>query len=67
MQFVMSEIRYKQKNEEGCVIIINTSLKITYNFQGIHHDIVNLWKCVYSIIHYWHHPNGNPSTWIVDL
>ena len=36
----------------------NTSPKIPYNVQGIHHDIVNLWTfCVYSFINYLHHAN----------
>ena len=34
----------------------NNSPKISHNFHGIHHYIVNLWTfCVYSIIRYWQH------------
>ena len=43
---------------------LNTLLKTSHTFQGIHHYIVNLGKlCVYLIIHCWHHAKFATGCW----
>ena len=54
MQSAMSEIKAAQQDLQNCAIF-GTSHKMSNNFQGLPHYIVNLWEfSVRWIFRYWH-------------